>query len=100
MPFSRPASHPRVDLDRTAPSNWLDDSLWLRVAYHSSRTPLPIHSNWWLLAAPDATLEATTGQSDAQLARAAHLVNRFLEFKTRIDRYVADAGVLCWNKHL
>lgn len=76
----------RTDLDRTAPSNWLDDSLWLRYAYHSARTPLPIHSNWWLMLAADHTLVAHPGRGDPQLARAAHLITRFLDFKLRIDR--------------
>ena len=43
-------------MDRTTPSNWLDDGFWLKVAYHGWRVPLPINSNWWLLMADDANI--------------------------------------------
>lgn len=43
----------RADVDRTTPSNWLDDGFWLKVAYHGWRVPLPVNSNWWLLMADD-----------------------------------------------
>ncbi|RXK39702.1 carnitine acetyltransferase [Tremella mesenterica] len=41
------------DLDHVSPHNWLDDTLWLVLAYHSWRAPLVVNSNWWLLFAPD-----------------------------------------------
>jgi carnitine O-acetyltransferase len=41
-PYSRP------DLDHVSPNNWLDDTLWLTLAYHTWRAPLIVNSNWWL----------------------------------------------------
>ncbi|KAK8849764.1 hypothetical protein IAR55_005100 [Kwoniella newhampshirensis] len=41
------------DLDHVSPNNWLNDTLWLALAYHTWRAPLLINSNWWLLFAPD-----------------------------------------------
>ncbi|ORY34657.1 Choline/Carnitine o-acyltransferase-domain-containing protein [Naematelia encephala] len=41
------------DLDHISPHNWLDDTLWLGLAYHTWRAPLLVNSNWWLLLAPD-----------------------------------------------
>ncbi|GFZ49784.1 hypothetical protein JCM24511_07187 [Saitozyma sp. JCM 24511] len=41
------------DLDHVSPNNWLDDTLWLGLAYHTWRAPLLVNSNWWLLFAPD-----------------------------------------------
>jgi carnitine O-acetyltransferase len=40
-------------VDHVSPNNWLDDSLWLPLAYHTWRVPLLINSNWWLLFASD-----------------------------------------------
>jgi carnitine O-acetyltransferase len=37
-----------TDLDHTSPNNWLDDTLWLKLAYHTWRAPLLVNSNWWL----------------------------------------------------
>jgi len=37
-----------IDLDHTSPNNWLDDTLWLKLAYHTWRAPLLVNSNWWL----------------------------------------------------
>lgn len=61
-----------VDLDRTSPSNWLNDAnLWMRTAYHQIRAPLPIHSNWWLLLQddPNVPLEVRQGQGVSQEVR-------------------------------
>ncbi|WVF68399.1 hypothetical protein IAT40_003164 [Kwoniella sp. CBS 6097] len=41
------------DLDHVSPNNWLNDTLWLGLAYHTWRAPLLVNSNWWLLFAPD-----------------------------------------------
>ncbi|KAK4687387.1 hypothetical protein P7C73_g2745, partial [Tremellales sp. Uapishka_1] len=41
------------DLDHVSPNNWLNDTLWLPLAYHTWRAPLLINSNWWLLFKPD-----------------------------------------------
>ncbi len=43
----------RADLDHVSPNNWLNDTLWLGLAYHTWRAPLLVNSNWWLLFAPD-----------------------------------------------
>jgi carnitine O-acetyltransferase len=40
-PYHRPP-----DLDQISPHNWLDDSIWLKKAYHEWRVPLLINSNW------------------------------------------------------
>lgn len=37
------------DLDHVSPNSWLDDTLWLALAYHTWRAPLIVNSNWWLL---------------------------------------------------
>ena len=42
-----------VDLDHVSPHNWLNDTLWTGLAYHTWRAPLLVNSNWWLLFAPD-----------------------------------------------
>lgn len=36
------------DLDHISANNWLDDNLWLALAYHTWRAPLIVNSNWWL----------------------------------------------------
>ncbi|WVQ84423.1 hypothetical protein IAT38_006575 [Cryptococcus sp. DSM 104549] len=41
------------DLDHISPNNWLNDTLWLALAYHTWRAPLLVNSNWWLIFAPD-----------------------------------------------
>ncbi|KAL1412564.1 hypothetical protein Q8F55_000311 [Vanrija albida] len=41
------------DLDHISPNNWLDDTLWLALAYHTWRAPMLVNSNWWLLFASD-----------------------------------------------
>lgn len=46
-------SWPYTDVDRSSPSNWLDDAFWIKAAYHSWRVPLPVNSNWWILFADD-----------------------------------------------
>lgn len=43
----------RADLDHVSPNNWLNDTLWLGLAYHTWRAPLLVNSNYWLLFAPD-----------------------------------------------
>lgn len=45
------------DVDATTPNNWLDDRFWLQKAYHEWRVPLLINSNWWLMFAPDTSLQ-------------------------------------------
>jgi carnitine O-acetyltransferase len=50
-------------VDRSSPSNWLDDAFWLKNAYHSWRVPLPINSNWWILLADDAGIPESVKSS-------------------------------------
>ncbi|KAL8286545.1 hypothetical protein RQP46_004562 [Phenoliferia psychrophenolica] len=92
------------DVDRTTPSNWLDDGFWLKVAYHGWRVPLPINSNWWLLMADDANIPEAVRTSippkgeytEWQVKRAAKLVERMTLFKLRLDRVF---GVTRLPKH-
>lgn len=84
-----------ADIAQTTRYNWLDDTFWLKAAYHASRTPLVIHSNWWLLCAPDPTIPSDfvvpDGQfTDWQISRATLLASRYLDFKLRLDRYAGD----------
>ncbi|KAK4701996.1 hypothetical protein P7C70_g4233, partial [Phenoliferia sp. Uapishka_3] len=82
------------DVDRTTPSNWLDDGFWLKVAYHGWRVPLPINSNWWLLMADDQNIPEAVRNgipnkgefTEWQVKRAAKLVERMTLFKLRLDR--------------
>nr|ODO04266.1 carnitine acetyltransferase [Cryptococcus depauperatus CBS 7855] len=41
------------DLDHVSPNNWLNDTLWLALAYHTWRAPLIVNSNWWLCFVDD-----------------------------------------------
>ncbi|WVR07972.1 hypothetical protein IAU60_005015 [Kwoniella sp. DSM 27419] len=41
------------DLDHVSPNNWLNDTLWLGLAYHTWRAPLLVNSNWWLMFTAD-----------------------------------------------
>ena len=87
-------------LDKASPRNWLDDNIWLKKAYHEWRSPLLIHSNWWLaffndVTVPDMVLQGRSssvlaGITPWQVRRAAWLINRTLEFKHKLDRYVED----------
>ncbi|GMK56581.1 hypothetical protein CspeluHIS016_0304210 [Cutaneotrichosporon spelunceum] len=48
------ALHERLtDLDEISPNNWLDDTLWLALAYHTWRAPMLVNSNWFLTFQPD-----------------------------------------------
>ena len=82
-------------LDRNSPHNWLDDNFWLKKAYLEWRSPLPIHSNWWLLFKEDANTPEdcvpapADSVSDWQLARAAWLTWRTLVFRDKLQRCVA-----------
>ncbi|KAG8889405.1 hypothetical protein FRB98_004498 [Tulasnella sp. 332] len=83
-----------IDLDHASPDNWLNDTLWLKKAYHEWRAPLLINSNWWLLFYDDPTIPeplrrqglADGELSDWQIRRAAWLTSRLIIFKEKIDR--------------
>jgi len=83
-----------LDVERTSPTNWLDDNFWTKLAYHSWRAPLPINSNWWINCAhdPDAPRSMTDSRppdgefTKWQIRRAAVLAWRLLDFKDRLDR--------------
>lgn len=85
-----------TELDKASPFNWLDDNFWLKNAYLEWRTPLPIHSNWWLAYKNDQTVplevvnaeggdDNCLGISAWQIRRAAWLLSRTLEFKDRLE---------------
>lgn len=88
-------------LDRASPNNWLDDNIWLKKAYHEWRSPLLIHSNWWLAFTndPNVPREVLLGRAHGQeiegiglsywqVRRAASLVHRVLDFKAQLERSV------------
>ncbi|KAF8308923.1 acyltransferase ChoActase COT CPT [Cantharellus anzutake] len=96
-----------VDLDRASPNNWLDDTIWMRVAYLESREPLMINSNWWLtlendLTVPEKIRNGTLVDTQLcrrwQIRRAAWLVKRFLDYRgfllvNKIPSLGAHSGV-------
>ncbi|OWZ78816.1 carnitine acetyltransferase [Cryptococcus neoformans Bt85] len=65
------------DLDHVSPNNWLNDTLWLALAYHTWRAPLLVNSNWWLcfaedpLSPPPPSLPSSTKESNATRAQTA-----------------------------
>lgn len=86
-------------LEKESPHNWLDDNFWLKIAYHSWRSPLIVNSNWWLsfindAAVPKAVLKgnvasyevASTGVSSWQIRRATWLTYRLIELRARMAR--------------
>lgn len=85
-----------LELAKTSPYNWLDDNFWLRKAYLESRSSLLINSNWWLALQDDLAIPASTRLSPNphdfniwQLRRAAWVIKRLLEFKSRLDAWVS-----------
>jgi carnitine O-acetyltransferase len=86
-----------IDLDRTSPHNWLNDSLWMKKAYHEWRESVAVNSNWYLLFADDPStprecFEINDGKrqkgafGEWQVKRAAHLILQILKYKELIDR--------------
>ena len=76
-----------IDLDRSAPHNWLDDSLWMKKAYHEWRESVVVNSNWYLMFVNDPNTpkeclgiieKGTFG--DWQVKRAAHLIVQILDY--------------------
>src|ERR1700712_4547912 len=85
------------ELDRASPHNWLNDTIWTRVAYHEWRAPLLINSNWWLLlqddpSVPTSVRSITSAPSGTvtkwQLRRSAWLIKRFLDYRDKLQSYV------------
>lgn len=85
-------------LDKQSPQNWLDDNVWLKV-YHQWRVPLVVNSNWWAAFQNDKNIPVHilsgdyqhdeipgTGLTNWQVKRAAWLIHRVVEFKTKVDR--------------
>ncbi|GJE88616.1 choline/carnitine O-acyltransferase [Phanerochaete sordida] len=85
-------------LDKQSPHNWLDDNIWLKV-YHQWRAPLLVNSNWWAAFQNDQNVPASilagdyrhdeisfTGLTRWQIKRAAWLVHRAVDCKTKVDR--------------
>lgn len=85
-----------IDVDHASPNNWLNDTFWLKKAYHEWRAPLLINSNWWLLFHDDTTIPESVRSNpprqgelgDWQVRRAAWLTSRLVDFKEKIDRSV------------
>lgn len=82
-----------IDIDRTSPTNWLEDNFWLKKAYLEWREPLMVNSNWYILGQADKnhpkellTTKVSGQFSQFQVQRAAHMIRRGLEFKEMIDR--------------
>lgn len=101
-----------LDIERTSPTNWLDDNFWTRLAYLSWRVSLPVNSNWWINCAhdPDAPRAMTDSRppdgefTNWQVRRAAVLAWRLLDFKDRLDReeLIPDssrAGAFCMYQY-
>ncbi|CAE6414425.1 unnamed protein product [Rhizoctonia solani] len=98
-----------IDLNNASENNWLNDNFWIKKAYHEWRAPLLINSNWWLLFHHDTTIPdhiksydgtssltegvklPTGGEiGDWQIRRAAWLASRFMNFKERLEAFVAN----------
>ncbi|KZP07662.1 CoA-dependent acyltransferase [Athelia psychrophila] len=47
-----------LDKSPASPHNWLDDTIWIMMAYHEWREPPPVNSNWWLTFLNDPALPA------------------------------------------
>lgn len=76
----------------TSPFNWFDDNFWLKKAYLEGRAPLLVNSNWWLALQDDPAVPEVIRKAPEpeylnvwQLRRAAWVIKRLVEFKTRLD---------------
>ena len=93
------------ELDKSSPHNWLDDTIWLKKAYHEWRAPLIVNSNWWLALADDAAVPSSVryppqeqvGYTNWQVRRAAWLVHRILDFSAQLRRCMR---LLCSRKNV
>jgi carnitine O-acetyltransferase len=95
-PLSKQLQERLIDLERSTPYNWLDDSFWLQKAYHEWREPLLVNSNWYILGVDDPRhpkeLLANGAKRPSgeytyfQVQRAAHLIYQGIDFKELIDR--------------
>ncbi|KAI9277721.1 acyltransferase ChoActase/COT/CPT [Umbelopsis sp. AD052] len=94
-PLSRQLQERLIDLDRSTPSNWLDDGFWLQKAYHEWREPVLVNSNWFMMGMDDPhhpkVLLANNAKRPSghytyfQVRRAAHLIYEGVDFKELID---------------
>ncbi|KAI5477128.1 carnitine O-acetyltransferase [Pseudohyphozyma bogoriensis] len=100
------------DVDRAAPNNWLDDTIWMKNAYHSWRAALPLQSNWWILMADDKgipeeirnSVPPTNDFTEWQIKRTAKMVSRLVDFKLKLDREEilpdsSRAGPFCMHQY-
>ncbi|KAJ3080120.1 hypothetical protein HK102_003282 [Quaeritorhiza haematococci] len=100
-----------IEHDKNEPENWLD-SWWLKLAYHTWREPVLVHSNWYMTFKdhPKAaemlhTEEVKEGNFTAlQVRRAAELINNLVNYKEAIDEEkippeVSKAGPFCMNQY-
>ena len=95
-----------LDVEKASPTNWLDDRWWIKVAYHTDRSPLLINSNWWLLYKDDPSIPDSVkknknerGFTNWQILRAAWLTRGLLHIKSVLDNGeqlpdLSKAGVL------
>lgn len=82
----RPPPFSGSDVDRSTPSNWLDDAFWLKCAYHSWRVPLPINSNWWILMADDRGIPEAFRSSEPAKGEPELYLNRLTRVTDSSDR--------------
>ncbi|KAK9700923.1 hypothetical protein K7432_011982 [Basidiobolus ranarum] len=94
---------------KSCKTSWIED-WWIRKAYLEWRAPLLINSNWFLQFTDDINqgkLPKENGQggfTNTQVKRAAHIVNKFIDYKELIDsqRLPAEStrmGNLCMNQY-
>ncbi|CAG8509740.1 1973_t:CDS:10 [Racocetra persica] len=85
-----------IDIDRISPNNWLDDNWWIKKAYQEWRVSVVVNSNWFHLYVDDSNtpreyFSVNNGVKprghflEFQIKRAAHLINKLLEYKSLID---------------
>ncbi|KAI0787668.1 acyltransferase ChoActase/COT/CPT [Fomes fomentarius] len=99
-----------IELDKSSPHNWLDDTIWLKKAYHEWRAPLIVNSNWWLALGDDDCVpnavryssQERTGYTYWQVRKAAWLVHRTLDFAAQLKRneiYPDTTRTGLWFRH-
>ncbi|ORX80380.1 acyltransferase ChoActase/COT/CPT [Basidiobolus meristosporus CBS 931.73] len=93
----------------TSKTSWIED-WWIRKAYLEWRAPLLVNSNWFLQFTEDINQskvpreDPNGGFTKIQVKRAAHLINKFLDYKELIDseRLPPESnrlGNLCMNQY-
>ncbi|CAG8533512.1 7335_t:CDS:2 [Cetraspora pellucida] len=104
-----------IDIDRISPNNWLDDTWWIKKAYQEWRVSVVVNSNWFFLFVDDPNTPSEYFSvdngvklrghfSEFQIKRAAHLINKLLEYKDLIDSeqippHVTRTPPLCMHQY-